>query len=225
MIETEVQDYIKKVAHVTNLQTKAELLLRGLIQFFPFRRAALFTYSPLSYTGEGIFLIENEQVLPINDIQEDVRTILSIFQTLQRNQAEFITREEILETFPKKYVHTYQIEYAVVIIPISLVNIVIGFVIIDQYHGETPLNDSYLPLLSHYFTTPFLPAQEKNELSRRETEVLQHLSDGYSIKEMASLMSISQFTVRDYISSSIRKLGVKHRAEAVAIGIRRGIIF
>lgn len=222
MIETAVHDYINKMTEVTNLQTKAELLLKGFTHFFPFERASLFTYSPLSYTGEGILLIEDKEVLPLSDIQEDVRTIYSLFKALQRNEAEFISKEEILVSFPEKYVHNF--EYSVAVIPISLFNIVFSFVLVDKYSGETPLCNSYLPLLSHYFTTPFLPAQEKNWLSRRETEVLQHLSNGYSIKEMSSLMSISEYTVRDYISSAIRKLGVKHRAEAVAIGIRKGFI-
>ncbi|USK36135.1 LuxR C-terminal-related transcriptional regulator [Bacillus sp. F19] len=61
-------------------------------------------------------------------------------------------------------------------------------------------------------------------LSNRETEVLQHLANGYCMKEMASYMKISEFTVRDYISAVIRKLGVNHRAEAVAARLRKGMI-
>ncbi|MDQ0861694.1 DNA-binding NarL/FixJ family response regulator [Bacillus sp. V2I10] len=54
--------------------------------------------------------------------------------------------------------------------------------------------------------------------------MLQHLANGYCMKEMASYMKISEFTFRDYISAVIRKLGVKHRAEAVAVGLRKRMI-
>ncbi|MED3692250.1 LuxR C-terminal-related transcriptional regulator [Peribacillus butanolivorans] len=41
---------------------------------------------------------------------------------------------------------------------------------------------------------------------------------------MAPKMRVSEYTVRDYISSAIRKLGVNHRTEAVAVAIRHKII-
>jgi DNA-binding CsgD family transcriptional regulator len=222
-----VYDYMQKMAEVSDVRTKAEWMMRGCLHFFPFQRASLFTYSPLSHIGEGIFLIENDKLRSLEDVKEDVRPIFPLYQALTRNKPVFINREDILISFPDKYIRHFELS-TLAIIPISLLNIVVGFVLVDRYIGEYPFTKNYLSLLSHYFkrvTSPYFPVSpEKNVLSKRETEVLQHLANGYSMKEMASMMSVSEYTVRDYLGSSVRKLGVNHRAEAVAVGMRKGII-
>jgi LuxR family maltose regulon positive regulatory protein len=53
------------------------------------------------------------------------------------------------------------------------------------------------------------------ELSERETEVLQHLAEMLSTAEIASVMFISVNTVRTHIRSILRKLGVTRRNQAV----------
>lgn len=50
------------------------------------------------------------------------------------------------------------------------------------------------------------------------------ISCGESIKQLAAALRISQFTIRDYVQSAIRKMGVQHRSQAVAEAIRQGII-
>ncbi|MBT2617148.1 response regulator transcription factor [Bacillus sp. ISL-78] len=82
--------------------------------------------------------------------------------------------------------------------------------------------------LSHYLklavSSTFDSAPPTYLLSKREVEVLQYLANGMGLKQMASKMSVSEFTVRDHISSAIRKLGVNHRTEAVAVAIRHKMI-
>jgi DNA-binding NarL/FixJ family response regulator len=63
-----------------------------------------------------------------------------------------------------------------------------------------------------------------DELSRRELEVLQHLSSGKSNKEIARLMNITEGTVKFHVTAVMGKLSVKSRTEAVAVAIRRGLI-
>jgi len=53
------------------------------------------------------------------------------------------------------------------------------------------------------------------ELSERETEVLQHLAEMLSTTEIAAAMFISVNTVRTHIRSILRKLGVTRRNQAV----------
>ncbi|RFU64181.1 response regulator transcription factor [Bacillus sp. V59.32b] len=227
MMDEAVYDYMKKIAEVSDVREKAEWMLRGCVHFFPFERASLFTYSPLSHRGEGIFLIENDKLISLEEVKDDVRPIFPLYQALTRNKPVFINREDILVSFPDKYIRHFELS-TLAIVPISLLNIVVGFVLVDRYGGEYPFTKNYLSLLAYYFkqtTSPYFPlSSEKNLLSKRETEVLQHLANGYSIKEMAGMMSVSEYTVRDYMSSVIRKLGVNHRAEAVAVGMRKGII-
>jgi DNA-binding CsgD family transcriptional regulator len=66
---------------------------------------------------------------------------------------------------------------------------------------------------------PERPAQ--NLLSPRETEVLAHVADGLSNKEIARRLEISLHTVKFHIESLLRKLGARSRAEAVAKAVAR----
>jgi DNA-binding NarL/FixJ family response regulator len=61
-------------------------------------------------------------------------------------------------------------------------------------------------------------------LTPRELEVLVALSEGLSNKSVARQLDISQHTVKFHVESIFRKLGVTTRAEAVAKGLRRGLV-
>ncbi|HWZ30899.1 MAG TPA: response regulator transcription factor [Bryobacteraceae bacterium] len=61
-------------------------------------------------------------------------------------------------------------------------------------------------------------------LTAREVEVLQRISGGNRNKEIADLLCISEETVKVHIKHIMDKLGAKDRTQAVAIGVRRGII-
>lgn len=66
------------------------------------------------------------------------------------------------------------------------------------------------------------PPEER--LTPRESEVLQMMGEGYSNKEIAGLLSLSDHTVKFHVSSILSKLGVESRTEATIEGIRRGLI-
>lgn len=52
-------------------------------------------------------------------------------------------------------------------------------------------------------------------LTKREKQIFEYLILNYSTKEIASLLHISEKTVRNHISNVIIKLDVKGRAQAV----------
>ena len=54
----------------------------------------------------------------------------------------------------------------------------------------------------------------KTTLTRRETEVIQELSQGLYYKEIAGKIFISPETVKKHVRSIYRKLGVRNRVEA-----------
>jgi len=62
------------------------------------------------------------------------------------------------------------------------------------------------------------------ELTPRESEVLQMLANGLANKEIATRLSISEHTVKFHVASILGKLGAGSRTEAVSLGIRRGIV-
>jgi DNA-binding NarL/FixJ family response regulator len=61
-------------------------------------------------------------------------------------------------------------------------------------------------------------------LTPREAEVLQLLADGLGNKEIAAGLGISEHTIKFHIRSILGKLGAASRTEAVARGLRSGLI-
>lgn len=68
------------------------------------------------------------------------------------------------------------------------------------------------------------PPAEQDRLTPRESEVLTYLSKGFTIKEIANLMSIKWFTVNDHIKSIYKKLNVSSRAEAAVLASKQGLV-
>lgn len=74
------------------------------------------------------------------------------------------------------------------------------------------------------FLTPLPNAPETSPLSGREQEVLAFLALGRSNKEIAAQMTISEHTVKFHLASIFQKLQASNRSEAVAQGLRRGLV-
>ena len=61
-------------------------------------------------------------------------------------------------------------------------------------------------------------------LTAREVEVLQQIAGGNRNQDIARRLFISEETVKVHVKHIMEKLGARDRTQAVAIGIRRGII-
>lgn len=61
-------------------------------------------------------------------------------------------------------------------------------------------------------------------LTPRELQVLRMLAEGLANKEIAARLGISDHTAKFHVTQILGKLGVASRAEAVAAGIRRGLV-
>lgn len=65
---------------------------------------------------------------------------------------------------------------------------------------------------------------EDIKLSKRETEILTHLSKGLNYNEISSNLSISPSTVRKHIENTYKKLQVHNKMEAVIKAQKRNLI-
>lgn len=63
-------------------------------------------------------------------------------------------------------------------------------------------------------------AVEQSLLSRREAEILEQIGQGKSNKEIAKLLAISDQTVKNHITSILRKLKVNDRTAAVVYALK-----
>ena len=66
------------------------------------------------------------------------------------------------------------------------------------------------------------PGSPFHPLSDREMEVLQCVVRGMSNKEIAGLLQISHQTVKNHVTSILRKFGVEDRTQAVVYALKHG---
>ena len=101
-------------------------------------------------------------------------------------------------------------------------------------YGEYPINDSVtnrpqvawrvlrqfqdiaaMGLTIEDITTP---------LTSKEVQILNHIAEGNTNKRIASLLGISEQTIKNHVSAILRKLNANDRAHAVFLALRNGWI-
>lgn len=71
---------------------------------------------------------------------------------------------------------------------------------------------------------PASPDYGEEQLTLRETEILRLMTGGYSNREIASALQLSEGTVKNHVSNILGKLGVRDRTRAVLKAIEKGYI-
>lgn len=90
--------------------------------------------------------------------------------------------------------------------------------------GRTVAGEPPAPLKSLILDWIGAQKRELPKLSRRELHVLTGLANGQSYKQIAFDHDISIDTVRTYVRSLYRKLGVNCVQEAVSFALRHGLV-
>jgi len=99
--------------------------------------------------------------------------------------------------------------------------------------GEHPINESLTarPKVAEQVLRQFQELSLRSEaeafispLTPRETEILNYIAQGYLNKEIAAKLGISQQTIKNHVTSILRKLNANARTEAVVIAIKQGLI-
>ena len=99
--------------------------------------------------------------------------------------------------------------------------------------GEYPINESLSsrPELAGKILSQFQELSGKPEtepliapLTTRETEVLNYVAQGYSNKQIAAKLDISEQTIKNHVASIMIKLNANARTQAVVIAVQQGLI-
>lgn len=85
-------------------------------------------------------------------------------------------------------------------------------------HFSTIILNEYSRIANKTVTRP------PDLLTRREWEILERMSNGYQNDEIASQLFISDKTVKNHVSSILKKLKVKDRTNAVLLAIKNNWI-
>ncbi|MHB8513479.1 MAG: response regulator [Actinomycetota bacterium] len=88
--------------------------------------------------------------------------------------------------------------------------------------GETLVSPDMLPVILKRLQVSAKAPQVS--LTSREQELLELLSTGISTQDAAERLGVSVFTIRKHIQNLMFKLGAHSRLEAIAIGVRLGLI-
>jgi len=100
-------------------------------------------------------------------------------------------------------------------------------------NGEYPINESLTTkpklaeqVLSQFQEPSWLSEAEAiiSPLTSREKEVLRCIAQGYSNKQIANELDISEQTIKNHVTSIMRKLNANARAHAVVVAARQGLI-
>ena len=93
--------------------------------------------------------------------------------------------------------------------------------------GESPLSGAIATKILMEFNRPSPAPDEENEyveeLTQREVEILQAITEGLTNKEIASKFSIAENTVKIHLRNILEKLHLKNRIQAAVYAVRQGM--
>lgn len=89
--------------------------------------------------------------------------------------------------------------------------------------GEAPLSRAMTSKILKYFrdTSAARSGKSKHELTPRETNILELLSQGTTDREIAETLFISEHTVKKHVQNILRKLHVSNRTAAASLYSRK----
>ena len=99
-----------------------------------------------------------------------------------------------------------------------------GLYVVESERMDERALESWIQSNVEAMSGPYIIDAEEHyiPLSPREMEILQYVTNGLSNKEIAMKLRISQQTVKNHMTSILKKLNVEDRTQAAVNAIRRG---
>lgn len=91
-------------------------------------------------------------------------------------------------------------------------------------NGESYIQPSLIPALNSRLVARDVDKEKIESLTKREMEVLIQVANGMFNKEIATVLNISERTVKNHISNIFKKIEVSDRTQAAVFAIRNNII-
>ena len=99
--------------------------------------------------------------------------------------------------------------------------------------GEHPINETMAtrPRVAEQILEQFRELSREKEtasfmspLTPKEMEVLKYMAEGYLHKQIADKLDVTEQTIKNHITSILRKLNANARTQAVVIAIKKGLV-
>lgn len=227
-LEYTVRNRIHEIENSSNHEEQLIRILEVYMDLFPVLDSYFIRYSPLGFLGEGIISIDSDGLKNIREERDDVRSLPAIFSAISERKATFCSGVEYFKQTNSRYIFPSSYN-SLVVVPIFINTVVIGYICSVEVESIDMFDDEMLTSLTLYgelvgkaICTNSL--ENTSILSKREIDVMNRIIRGESSKEMADVLKISELTVKQYVKSSIKKLGVQNRSQAIAELFRKGIL-
>lgn len=168
--------------------------------------AGLASGDPLEIAGQIRHLAPHMSIIILTPSEDEERLFQSIKVGAAAYNSRNITQEELLEAVRKVSNGEYLINDEVISRPQLANRVLKSFREMAVEEEEEGPKDLYSPL------------------SSREVEILDYIARGNSNKEIAKSLKISDQTVKNHITSILKKLSVNDRTAAVVHALRHGWI-
>lgn len=158
----------------------------------------------LQVTREVKKLLPSTSVVLLTASEEEEELFYAIRYGAAAYMLKDVTAEELIDVIRRASSGTYLINDSVLAKP------VLASRVLSSFRELATVDQEVKPL--------FVP------LSAREVQVLEHAAKGNSNKEIARALNISDQTVKNHLTSIMRKLAVNDRTQAVVYALRQGWI-
>lgn len=227
-IQNKILVKVREIEEASNHEDQLHQILRTYLDLFPVLNAHMYRYSPLGIICEGIIYLSDTECINISTKRDDIRVVPGILSAIQERKAKYFSGQEYIKQMGTKYIFSHD---SGLIVPITFNTVALGYIGTTKFEKGTIFDDDLLSSLTYYGKLAgkiiYNINNEKDDsgkLTKREIEILRRCSNGESTSEMAQYMCISELTVKQYVKTALRKLGVQNRTHAVAELFRRGII-
>lgn len=229
-------DLDAKLICAQNLTEVFDTMMQFIYRIGDFKRCALFLYSPLTQSAEGIYA-HNLDLEDIRSIRENQRRIPIMHYVMKQHHSVYYDMETVAMALPDHYVRHFHLSALLVSPLLNHEQKPIGILLLDhggkRFHADEKTIQMVDAILSRvanaikiflYESRNPITSPGTQGLTKRELQILHEIASGLETKEVARELHISEHTVTEHISAILRKLHAKNRTEAVAKALRSEII-
>jgi DNA-binding CsgD family transcriptional regulator len=204
------------VDHMPTILSKAQ-------ENFGYQRVTFHSYNPWLNEFSGVYGSELHKVQMLKGKLED-EPVFAIKKPLYLEQ-------------PAPYINPIAIELlnvsTIIFIPIQQNGQLFGWLTFDQCGTPFSYNEEEMQLLEEvgnllgcYFSRTRSTQRLLHDLklTDKDLAVLFLLAEGFSNKEMAELLVVSEYTIRDYIQKLLTVFNAKNRTQIIATAFRMAVL-
>ncbi|SDW78685.1 GAF domain-containing protein [Marininema mesophilum] len=218
-----------------SLEDVMRLTVHHLVEAIGYKRSALFWYSPITRTVEGTHSHQVD-ITELRRVRAFESNIPGIPWLIRQHRPLYV--QDVSLHLPNHYIKQFRLQSLLIATLHVDQHQPVGFLLLDRDGDSFVSTTEEMDLLEQLSTRACIALRPKlydytslsthppasPVLTHREQEILQMIAYGYSTRHIGETLHISEHTVAEHAQGTLKKLNSKNRPEAVAKGIRLGLI-